>query len=1106
MQVTTASDRCGSRGRIDGAPGDEVDASRPTRPNGSHEGLIRAGYRHLDCVLVPVRLTLLDGVRWDGAAVSGDRAKALLAALAAARGRTVHGERLVTLVWGDGRPANEAKALQVLVSRTRTACGADAIVREGEGYRLGLAPEQVDATRLAHLVGRATAAIGSDAVEAAALAREALARAAPLAAVGEDEPGPLADVRRDALADAAAARRLLAQALSRTGDHAAALPLLEAAVARDPDDESLLADLLRSEAAVRGPGAALDRFERHRRALLDRLGTNPGEALARVHRELLALDRPVRHGVRYDATALLGRDRDVERLRSRLNEARVVSIVGPGGLGKTRLAHVLARDATEPSVHVVELVGVTSPDDLVGEVGSVLGVRDSVSTRRVLTPEQRADVRTRIAQQLAQGPSLLILDNCEHLVEAVADLVAFLVSATADLRVLTTSRAPLAIGAERVYLLGELSSRDAIALFRQRAVAARPGVQLDDEVVGRIVRRLDGLPLAIELAAAKVRAMAVEEIDRRLEDRFALLRGGDRSAPDRHQTLLAVIDWSWNLLAEPERRALRHLALFPDGFTLDAADAVLGDGALDAVQRLVDQSLLSVGESAAGVRYRMLETVREFGRLRLDEAGERDDARAAQRRWAVGYAAHHGDALIGPDQFAAIDAIAAEETNLADELREALTAGDHEGMVHLLAGLGMFWAIRGDHGRLIALSGAISEAVDGWSPPPALADRTRAALTVTLSNAVIAFDVQTGPIRALLERLGPGDGDPRLVAFVRVVLAYGTEQSPGGFERLVALSRDPDRYVARTAAQSLSHARENDGDPVGAIADAEHAMALVDERDGPWSAAILRTQLAQLTMHVGDRERAREHAGAALPVLERIGAVDDEVQLRMLLALGAISDGRLDEAEAAIVAIGEVEERSGTSGTAWFGGGTWARDVGTAELRLARGDHAGGLRAYRETVVRMRHVHVPGLLPTGMEPWALVGSATALVAHAHYAAAEDEPTGWTLLGEARDALRRVLRPESPYLDYPVAGMSLLGLGSWGLLRGGTSKDDALRLLVLAERFAYNRTIPTMAWERIAGPAERRAPGRLAALRAELGDRRAPELHDAVLPLLDRIDA
>ena len=247
--------------------------------------------------------------------------------------------------------------------------------------------------------------------------------------------------------------------------------------------------------------------------------------------------------------------------------------------------------------------------------------------------------------ELGQSPSLLVLDNCEHLIEGVAELVAFLVSTTAELRVLTTTRAPLAIASERVYLLGQLEVSDAAQLFCERALAARPTVRLADDVVASIVSRLDGLPLAIELAAAKVRAMSVEEIDERLENRFALLRGGDRSAPDRHQTLLAVIDWSWNLLDDGERRALRRLALFHDGFSLEAAREVLGGDAVDAVQGLVDQSLLSVRETPTGLRYRMLETVREFGRMQLVDAGEEGEARDALRRWATAYARLHGARL-----------------------------------------------------------------------------------------------------------------------------------------------------------------------------------------------------------------------------------------------------------------------------------------------------------------------------------------------------------------------------------------------------------------------------------------------------------------------------
>ena len=1040
-------------------------------------------------------LTLLDEVRWRGVPVVGRRSRALLAALAAGGGHPVSDERLAELVWGEDRPRNQAKSLQVLVSRTRALCGPDAIVRDVAGYRLGIEADQVDSARLASLVREARTVLEEDAPRARALAGEALALVTDLPPAGAEDGETLAEIRRLAVEDRALACAVSARAASRLGAHAEALPELERAHDGAADDESLIVDLLRSEAALRGPGAALDRYERYRRELRERLGTSPSEQLQRMQRELLALDRPTRQGVRFDGTALLGRDRDVEALRGLLASARVVSIVGAGGLGKTRLAHVLARDADQPVVHVVELAGVTSEEDVVAEVGSMLGVRDSVTGRRTLTRQQRADLRGRIAQRLAASSSLLVLDNCEHLARAVAELVAFLVTQTADLRVLTTSRAPLAIAAERVYLLGELEADDAAELFRQRALAARPTVQLPDKMVRSIVRRLDGLPLAIELAAAKVRAMAVEEIDRRLENRFALLRGGDRSAPDRHQTLLAVIDWSWNLLDDTERRALRRLALCNDGFTLEAAEAMLGDGALEAVQGLVDQSLLSIREAGGAVRYRMLETVREFGRMQLVDAGEDRDARAARRRWAVGYARRYRAALMGLDQLAAIDAVAAEEINLADELRDAIGDGDTGTLMELLATLGVLWTVRGEHARLFVLLEAVGESVGGWSPPPELEDATRTAVAITLTNAMMIIDERSGPLRELLVRLGPGS-DPRLAGIVRVLLEYDPDD-PAAFDaRLEQLAEESDLHAAQPARTWLSHVRENAGDPAGAVQAAERALALTGADVGPWATAMLHNQLAGLTMHLGDREASITHARAALPVMERLGAKDDEVQLRSLLVLCAIADGRLADANA------ELERMAAINNGEVFGG-IAVRKIGAAELALARGDYAAGLEAYRECAETMRDLRFPGITPTGVEPWVVFGESTALAAHAYFAAGTDRAHGQALYRSCRERTLQLLDPNDPHIDCPVAGGALFGLGAWLLLHGRDGAEDGIRLLALAERFAYNRTVPTMAWERAEAHAEEQASGRLKALRAQYSDRRPRELLDEARELVAR---
>jgi predicted ATPase len=732
-------------------------------------------------------------------------------------------------------------------------------------------------------------------------------------------------------------------------------------------------------------------------------------------------------------------------------------------------------------------------------VGSVLDVRDSVSAQRRLTPEQRLDVRGRIAQRLAQGPSLLVLDNCEHVIDAVAELVAFLVSATADLRVLTTSRAPLEIAAEHVYLLGALEPVDAAALFRDRALAARPRAELPDPLVRSIVTRLDGLPLAIELAAAKVRAMAIEEIDRRLEDRFALLRGGLRAAPDRHQTLLAVIDWSWNLIDEPARRALRRLALFNDGFALGAAEAVLGDDALDAVQVLVDQSLLSVHEAAHGVRYRMLETVREFGRLQLERAGDDGAARAARRAWATAYARRHGPGLSNREQFATIDAIAAEEVNLADELRDALADGDRGALVELLAVLGLFWTIRGEHARLIGLNAAIAAAVRGWRPPPELEDSARAALVVTLMGAMITDDRRTAPLRELLVRLGPGGGDPRLAAMVGLVLGYDPADPAAFRARVERLATDPDPHVALPARQLLVYARENSGDLAGALEAAEGALALVGDDDGPWVGAQLHTGLADLTVNLGDTAAGARHARSALPVMERLGATDDVFQLRALLAFCAIGEGRLADAEAELAWIDAIDDRG-----ALFTGVTFEH-VGAAELALARGDAAAGLRRYRESATALAGLRLPGIESTGIEPWGVLGESLALSAHAYYAATEaDVAYGREAFAGSRERVIRMLDPANARLDYPVAGLALFALGAWALLRDAAPAEDAVALLVVAERFAYNRMIPTTAWERIEPRAEARAPGRIAAVRAELGDRRPVELLDRARGLVEQL--
>jgi hypothetical protein len=285
----------------------------------------------------------------------------------------------------------------------------------------------------------------------------------------------------------------------------------------------------------------------------------------------------------------------------------------------------------------------------------------------------------------------------------------------------------------------------------------------------------------------------------------------------------------------------------------------------------------------------------------------------------------------------------------------------------------------------------------------------------------------------------------------------------------------------------MTFVRENGGDPAGAVEAAERALALARDDDGPWQTAMLHNQIAQLKMQLGDRGAASEHARASLTVMHRLGATDDEVQLRALIALCAIGDGRLEDAERELQQVDSLEESE-----AIFGG-IAVRQIGRAELALAREEPAVGLRIYRECAAEMRALELPGIPRTGLEPWALFGDSTALTAYAHRATEGDEAYGHELFRACREHALRVLDRANVRLDYPVAGMVLFALGAWGLLRDATPDDDAVRLLVLADRFAYNRTIPTMAWDRIESRAEEAASGLIAALRAQYNGRRPPDL-------------
>jgi DNA-binding SARP family transcriptional activator len=395
---------------------------------------------------VSIELALLSRVCYRDVELSGARLRGLLALLAADARIGCSTTRLVEALWPDKLPEHPAKALQVLVSRARARLGADAIVSTPTGYRLALPDDQVDATAvLGHAVASEQHARKGEQAEALAEAAAGLALCAGAEAWGSGAAGdPVEELRAARLSTYRSLSRSRALALSRLGRRAEAREPLGELIEREPRDEEALAELLRCEAAILSPATALARYGTYRQALREELGGDPGPALRAVHDELLNADQPaVRHGVQYDPNPLLGRDHDVAEVTTLVRAARVTSIVGAGGLGKTRLAHVVSRAAEQRAVHFVGLAGVTTDDDVLGEVASALGIgepRHGTVGRGV-----GASALSGVVNALRQGPTLLVLDNCEHVVRGAADLVRSLVSMTRDVRVLTTSRAPLGL-------------------------------------------------------------------------------------------------------------------------------------------------------------------------------------------------------------------------------------------------------------------------------------------------------------------------------------------------------------------------------------------------------------------------------------------------------------------------------------------------------------------------------------------------------------------------------------------------------------------------------------------------------------------------------------
>ncbi|HEV3497400.1 MAG TPA: BTAD domain-containing putative transcriptional regulator, partial [Actinomycetes bacterium] len=502
-----------------------------------------------------------------------------------------------------------------------------------------------------------------------------------------------------------------ADADAAVADWAGALRAAEEVVAVEPFRESAYLRLMHAHAGAGNRGEALRAYERCRRVLSEELGVSPSPPTEAAYLALLGVEPdaspepppseppgPVSN-LPLQLTRLVGRDEELAAVEKALSGTRLLTLTGTGGVGKTRLAIAAAAEVAAEfadGAFLVELAPLADADLLPQQVLAALGLREEAGQSPAGT----------LAAHLRSRHLLLVLDNCEHLVGPAAVLAEGLLRTCPRLTVLATSREPLGVPGEATWRVPSLSTAGATALFTERARAVRPDFTVDEAaapVVAHLCRRLDNIPLAIELAAARTIALSVEEIAERLDDRFRLLSGGARTAVPRQQTLRAMVDWTYGSLSDLERRVFDRLAVFGSTFDVAAAEQVVaGDGVeegdvVDVLTALVNKSLLVAERPAAGgvTRYRLLETMRHYARERLAESGQAAAVRARHLARAVAMAQAAEAELDGPDQAAVLDRLEGEHDDLRVALAWGTSGGDAEPALRLATALGRFWEVRG---------------------------------------------------------------------------------------------------------------------------------------------------------------------------------------------------------------------------------------------------------------------------------------------------------------------------------------------------------------------------------------------------------------------------
>ncbi len=838
--------------------------------------------------------------------VPGARLRGLLVALALKPGHVVPKASLIDWIWGEHPPADATNALQRLVSRLRKALPGGMVEGQTDGYRLMVEPDAVDAVRFERLViaGRARPEHSAQRVQ---LLREALElwRGAAMQDIGLQGSAAFnaAVVRLEELRLTATEDRVEAE--MALGRGAEMIPELTDLVTAHPLREPLVAALMRALAAAGRDSEALLAYQRARELLADALGVDPSPELAALHVALLRGELGRREetrktNLRAELTTFVGKDADVAAVRGLIAEHRLTTVIGPAGSGKSRLAAETARtllDELPDGAWLVELAAIRA-NGTVADVAQTtlagLSLRDAL-----LGGAPNAKLTDRLIAAIREREALLILDNCEHVIEPTAVFAHRVLGECRRLRILATSREPLGITGEALWHveplalpaedadLGQIASSPAVQLLRDRAGAVRRNLAAEDRTLAtmaRVCRALDGMPLAIELAAARLRTLPIDLLANRLDDRFRLLTSGSRTALPRHKTLRAAIDWSWELLSHAERVVLRRLSVFSDGASLEAAeqvcagDAVEPEQVIELLTALTEKSLL-VAEGDSAPRYRMIGTIKEYARHRLAEAGETNQARQAHLAYFTELVETADPHLRRADQLHWLATLETEHDNIGAAMRGALAAGQAQAAMRLAAGAGWYWYLGGHKTEGFDLLTAASKT------PGEATDEVRAVV-----YALIAMFISSGRSGDEHEAAEWIHRTYQLSQRCRIshpVLGFIAPmermlRAPDAFlPAFEPLLDDEDPWVRAMARLHMGKMRIMLGRD-GRDADAYLERALADFRalGERFGISFALTVLADRIAMRGEFAGACEHYEQAIMVVTEVGAAEDVVRMR----------------------------------------------------------------------------------------------------------------------------------------------------------------------------------------------------------------------------------